>query len=120
MKGKLNQIWSNRTAILEGIKNSIFKTEHVELIAAERMAICVKCPSIDLDGFHCFVLGTQPCCSQCGCSLEFKLRSLSSNCGDEENPKWHALLSQEEEDAFTEQLKSNQDGNNIQSGDAQV
>lgn len=104
MSGKLTKIWNNRTAILEGIKNSLFKSEHVEQIAAERMAICEQCPFIDLIGSQCMVPGTQPCCGKCGCSLEFKTRSLSSNCGDEENPRWHALLSQEEEDALNETL----------------
>ena len=117
-KGKLNKIWSNRTAILEGIKNSVFKDEHVEQIAAERMSICAECPDVDIDGSKCLVPGTHPCCGQCGCSLQFKLRSLSSDYGNEEEPKWHALLSQEEEDALTNQLKSNQDGDNIYSGDA--
>jgi hypothetical protein len=114
----LNKIWSNRTAILEGIKNRVFKNEHVEQIAAERMAICKECPDFDDKGDHCLVAGTQPCCGQCGCSLELKLRSLSSGCGNEEKPRWHALLSQEEEDALTNQLNSNQDGDNIHSGDA--
>jgi len=110
MKGKLTQIWSNRKVILEGIKNSAFKTEHVEQIAAERMAICEACPDLDKQGDSCLVPKTQPCCGQCGCSLEFKLRSLSSNCGNEEAPRWHALLSQEEDDALTNQLEN---GDNV-------
>jgi len=87
-------------AILEGIKNAAFKDEHVEQIAEERMAICSTCPSIDKEGTSCMVLGTQPCCGMCGCSLTFKTRSLSSSCGDEKNPRWEALLTQEEEDAL--------------------
>ena len=114
----LNKIWRNREAILEGVKNSVFKNEHVEEIAAERKAICDTCPDLDKEGSSCLVPGTQPCCGQCGCSLQLKLRSLSSACGNEEEPRWHALLSQEDEDALTNQLKSNQDGDNIQSGDA--
>jgi len=116
MSGKLTKIWSNRKAILEGIKNSIFKDEHIEQIAAERMSICVECPDLNDKGNDCLVSGTQPCCSQCGCSLHIKLRSLSSGCGNEEEPRWHALLSQEEEDALINQLKKpNQDGNSIHS-----
>ena len=116
MKGNLTKIWSNRTAILEGIKNSVFKDEHVEQIAAERMAICTECPDLDTKGDDCLVSGTQPCCGQCGCSLQLKLRSLSSGCGNEEAPRWHALLTQEEEDALTNEIKKpNQDGDNIQS-----
>ncbi len=105
MSGKLNKIWSNRKAILEGIKNSVFKKEQIEQVAAERKAVCDICPDLDKEGSSCLVPGTQPCCGQCGCSLEFKLRSLSSSCGNEKEPRWHALLSQEEEDALNEQLK---------------
>lgn len=101
MKGNFKQLWNNRSAILEGIKNSVIKDEQVEQIAAERMSICFECPALDNEGSQCMLPGTQPCCGKCGCSLEFKLRSLSSGCGDEENPKWNALLSQEEEDAIT-------------------
>ena len=101
---KLKKIWSSRKQILEGITNSVFKKEDVEVIAAEREKICATCEHLDLEGSSCLVSGTQPCCGQCGCSLKFKLRSLSSDCGDEENPRWKALLSQEEEDAFNQTL----------------
>lgn len=95
MKSKLNQLWNNREAIIEGIANTVFKSEHIEQIAAERMAICKACPHI---GNNCIAPGTHPCCDKCGCSLAFKTRALSASCGDEENPRWDALLSQEEED----------------------
>lgn len=104
MKGNLNKIWSNRKEILEGLKHAIFKSEHIEEIAAERMSICQECPSLDTEGSDCLVPGTQPCCSECGCSLHIKLRSLSSGCGNEEEPRWHALLSQEDEDAVKESI----------------
>lgn len=100
----LKTIWSNKTKIFEGVKNSIFKSEHVEEIAAARMEICNACPHIDHEGDSCLVSGTQPCCGKCGCSLKLKLRSLSSQCGDEENPRWLALLSPEEEQALKEEI----------------
>lgn len=100
----LKTIWSNRANILEGVKNSIFKSNHVEEIAKARMEICNTCPDIDLEGSSCLVTGTQPCCSKCGCSLKFKTRSLSSSCGDEENPKWESLLSEEEEYSIKDQI----------------
>ena len=84
--------------------NNIFKKEHVEEIAEERLAICKTCPFIDLKGSKCAVSGTQPCCSKCGCSLKLKTRSLSSGCGDEENPRWNAVLSEDEEDKLNENL----------------
>lgn len=70
------------------------------------MAICKICPYIDNNGTKCYVPGTQPCCSKCGCSLSLKLRSLASGCGDEENPKWNAILTEEEENEFTGMIES--------------
>jgi len=52
------------------------------------MRICEKCPLIDNTGFNCLVPGTNPCCSECGCSLSLKLRSLESSCPHPEGPKW--------------------------------
>ena len=102
--GKFLKIWQNRRQILEGVKNNIFKSEHVEEIAAARRAICFSCPHIDLEGESCLVSGTQPCCSKCGCSLKLKLRSLSSSCGDEQNPRWEALLEDEEEQVIKNKI----------------
>ena len=36
------KIWKNRKQIAEGIKNNIFKQEHVESLAEERLQICIK------------------------------------------------------------------------------
>lgn len=90
--GRLSDIWKNRKQILEGIKNATIRNEFVEEIALERNAICDQCLS---KGDQCAVPGTAPCCNECGCSLTFKTRSLSSECPLE---KWKALLSEEEED----------------------
>jgi hypothetical protein len=54
------------------------------------MKICNLCPKIDKIGFNCGVPGTQPCCSECGCSLSLKLRSLESSCPDPNGSKWGA------------------------------
>lgn len=119
MKG-LKKIWENRNQILEGIKNNVFKNDDVEAIAAEREAICTACPHIDNTGSSCLVPGTQPCCGKCGCSLKLKLRSLSSACGDEENPRWDSFLTWEEEEELKDQINNketnpNQNGDSIQS-----
>lgn len=106
----LIQAWKNRNKILEGIKNSVFKTEHVEEVAAERMNICNSCPEIDNEGSKCMVPGTQPCCGVCGCKLAFKIRSLSSAC---DLGKWDAVMSQEEEDELRKDIGDIEDGNNI-------
>jgi hypothetical protein len=86
--------------ILEGIKNSIFKKEHIEAEAALRWGICRECPSLDSAGSKCFAPGTQPCCGECGCSLGFKTRSLASSCP---LGKWNAIMDEETE----QKLKSN-------------
>lgn len=104
----LLKIWKNKGKILEGIKNNIFKSEHVEEIAKERMNICRSCPNIDLSGNSCLVPGTQPCCSMCGCSLSLKTRSLSSSC---DNKFWTEVLSEEEEDALNKQLDNEETTN---------
>lgn len=95
------QIWKNGGQILEGIKNNIFKKEHVEIAAKERLSICKECPLFDTKGDNCLVPGTQPCCSSCGCSMDLKLRSLSSECP---KGKWNAILSPEENYLLTEQI----------------
>jgi hypothetical protein len=79
----------------------VFKQEHVEEIAFFRNEICRFCEYVDPVGNKCAVPGTQPCCSECGCSLKFKVRSLSSEC-----PKgfWKAEVTEEEEAVITEQI----------------
>lgn len=102
----LIKLWKHRGKILEGLKNRIFKQEHVEEIFNYRIEICKKCDNFDEEGSECYVPGTQPCCGHCGCSLGLLLRSLSSACSDEDDPKWSALMSEEEEDELNEQLNT--------------
>ncbi len=98
-------ILNNRKLIFEGFMNNLFRKEHVEEIAEQRMSICRACPFIDRTGDQCAIPGTAPCCSKCGCSLKLKTRSLSSGCGDEENPKWDSIVSQKEEDEINVKTK---------------
>lgn len=98
------KLWKNKGKILEGIKNNIFKSEHVEEIYNERRAICQACIHRDDSGETCEVRGTNPCCGKCGCSLAIKLRALSAGCGDEEDPRWGPILTEEEEDKLNESL----------------
>ena len=95
MKAVLKAIWENRSQILEGVKNSIVRDELVEDISRMRLDVCYDCDKIDEKGKQCAVKGTQPCCSECGCSLAFKTRSLSSECP---LGKWDAIATEEEED----------------------
>ena len=105
LKENIIQVWKSKGQIIEGITNSIFKKEDVELIATERMNICRVCDLYDTIGTGCVVKGTEPCCDQskggCGCSLSLKTRSLSSSC-----PKghWKEELTQEEEDKLNAKL----------------
>lgn len=98
MKQTLKTIWKNKHKIVEGIKNSIIRDEFVEKVAAMRYDVCEACPS---KGKKCAVKGTAPCCNECGCSLLFKTRSLSSDCP---LGKWESLITVEEEDEL-ENLK---------------
>tara|TARA_R110002126_G_scaffold52788_1_gene143183 strand:+ start:527 stop:844 length:318 start_codon:yes stop_codon:yes gene_type:complete len=105
MKGKWKtylKVFKNADLILEGIKNNIFKKEHVEAVATDRFQICINCSLFDAKGIDCLASGTQPCCSDCGCSLAFKVRSLSSEC-----PKgyWFALTTEEQEEKINQQIK---------------
>jgi len=111
MESSIIRIWKNKGKILEGIKNSIFTSQHVEEIAELRNLICQECPHIDKRGSMCAMPGTQPCCKLCGCNLKLKHRSLSSSCDD---GRWHAELTQQEEDALADQLKNKSNDTNIQ------
>jgi hypothetical protein len=93
--GKIKQIWKNRIQIMEGVKNSIIRDKFVEKVAEERSKICNACTRKDIKGSSCVMPGTQPCCNLCGCSLTFKLRSLSSACPD---LRWEAFITEEDED----------------------
>lgn len=112
MANSLIRIWKNKGKILEGIKNSIFKQEHIEEIAKLRNYICEVCPHLDTKGDKCAIPGTQNCCSLCGCSLKLKLRSLSSACDD---GRWNAELTPQEEDQLNEQLNTNSNDTNFYS-----
>lgn len=105
LKENIIRIWKAKGQILEGVTNSIFKREDVELIATERMEICRACNLYDTLGTGCVVIGTEPCCDQtkggCGCSLGFKTRSLSSDCP---LGKWKAEITQQEEDLLNQKL----------------
>jgi len=98
---KFKNAFKNKSQILEGIKNHLFKKEHVEAEAAIRWHFCKQCPKLDMDGGDCLVPGTQPCCSSCGCSLKYKLRSMSSDC-----PLgfWGAKMDEETEDKLNQYL----------------
>ena len=104
LKKNAIKIWKEKGAILEGIKNNIFKTDHIEEIAKERIEICNGCPSINIVGDGCMVPGTNPCCGECGCTLQLAIRSLSKECPLK---KWPAVLTFEEEYELQLKLREN-------------
>ena len=109
MANRYLNAFKNSKSILEGIKNSLFKREHVEAEAQLRFEICRKCASLDSDGIQCLMPGTEPCCSECGCSLDLKTRSLSSECPLK---KWPALMTEEEENALIEKITQDDEQDN--------
>ena len=103
--GRFNKLigaFGNMPQILEGIKNRIFSKEDVEEVAAERGRICDRCQYVDHVGHYCAVPGSQPCCSDCGGILSFKIRSLSSSCP---KGKWAAFMSEEDEEKLKDSLE---------------
>jgi hypothetical protein len=102
---KLLGAFGNVSQIAEGVKNRVFKKEHVENVADQRWLKCSVCPSLDVTGKDCAMKGTQPCCSDCGCSLGLKLRALSSSCP---KGKWDKVVpNKASEDAIKQQIKKN-------------
>lgn len=89
--------------ILEGIKNSIFVTEEVEKIAAERYEICRKCPAISTNqdkpemnpepGRYYSKKRPDEHCTHCACNIHAKVRSLHTACPIS---NWSAVSSIEE------------------------
>ena len=98
---KLIKAWGNRNAIFEGIKNRVFVKEDVEQIASIRWDICSKCELFDTKGDSCAMPGTAPCCSDCGCILQLKVRSLSSS---SPKGKWAAFMDEVAEEKLNKSL----------------
>lgn len=98
---KLLGALGNLDKIAEGIKNKIFKNEDVEAVAKLRWQECKICPLLDRKGETCAVPGSQPCCSDCGCSIGLKIRALSADCP---KGRWQAIMPEEMEDEFKKQV----------------
>ena len=103
--GRLNKLinaFGNLDEIYNGIKNKVFVKEDVEQIAHIRWNICTNCDFFDEKGTSCVVPGTQPCCADCGCILNLKVRSLSAQCPKN---KWAAFMSEDMEDKLKNNIK---------------
>lgn len=112
MNKTLHQIWKNKSQILEGITNTLFKKEDIERVAAIRMEICEQCEMFDLTGKGCVVPGSQPCCSHlnggCGCSLKFATRSMSKSCPVD---NWEPIMTIAQEDELNYKLNQTPESN---------
>ena len=106
---KLLKGLKNIPEVYEGVKNSMFKRDYVEQIADHRWKVCKGCEHLDVAGKDCAAPGTQPCCSDCGCSLAFKTRSLASSCPKN---KWKDLMTAEEEEILFNQMQKQEDKDN--------
>lgn len=82
----LSKIWKNRRNIWEGLWNSMFSSKPIKKMALERKVICEVCPHLDKTGDKCFVPGTQPCCSLCGCKMAWKWFAPKEDCDDNRWP----------------------------------
>lgn len=63
--------------IIEGWSNLAFKKENVELLAKERLKICMCCK--EHSKFHSSIR-LDDHCTKCGCTLAAKTRSPESEC----------------------------------------
>lgn len=87
--------------------------EHVEVVAEERLKICRSnvCGFHDPDGSSPqAVFKGHESCAACGCRLDWKTRSLSSECGQVEvgrEPLWTALTNEQDAEMIKEQIERN-------------
>lgn len=111
---KVNPIylWKQKGKIAEGIKNSVFKQDHIEEIAAERIAICRTnvCGHYDPKGEspNAYFPG-QESCGYCGCKSAWMVRSLSTNCSlikDGKEPLWKAVVTEDEEQSIKNKINT--------------
>lgn len=98
---KLLGALGNLDQIAEGIKNRIFKKDDVEAVAKLRWMECSICPLLDKVGKSCAVTGTQPCCSDCGCSIGLKIRAMSADCP---KGRWDSIMTPEMESKLNESI----------------
>lgn len=120
----LPKIWANKAGIAEGIKNRIFKKEHIEELHEHRMTICEECPwysenvrfknyeelipDIRMKKSESYIQDSQKRtdkhCVNCSCNLGLKTRCLSCNCPLK---KWLAVVDEKEQDTIMDIAKSN-------------
>ena len=72
--------------IISGFTNLAFPNEEVEKIAIARAEVCARCPFAVKTGLYSVVKDSRTVtiqgmkCSECGCNLSAKVRSISDTC----------------------------------------
>lgn len=92
--------------IFEGWKNHLapsdYLKEKITEVSDERLAICRQCPfnsvNAKANGYKSF--RTDEHCTDCGCPLITKTKSLSSHCPQN---KWGAEITHEEEKTISDE-----------------
>ena len=99
----LKEIWKNKSSIAEGLKNNMFKKEHIEVIAHERLKICLVCPFYDPTGTsEKATFKGKPSCASCGCLTALKTRCLSCDCPEN---KWLKITDDHTSQKIKNQIK---------------
>lgn len=76
----------NLSNIISGFTNLAFPNEEVEKIAIARADVCARCPFAVKTGLYSVVKDSRTVtiqgmkCTQCGCNLSAKVRSISDTC----------------------------------------
>jgi len=72
--------------IISGFTNLAFPNEEVEKLAFERAEVCARCPFAMKTGLYSVVKDSRTVtiqgmkCTECGCNLSAKVRSVSDTC----------------------------------------
>lgn len=76
----------NLKNIVDGFTNLAFPSPEVEAVAVKRAQICAECPFAVKTGIYSVVVDNKTKaiqgmkCSQCGCNLSAKVRSMNDTC----------------------------------------
>lgn len=101
-------IWDNKKLILEGLTNSIFIKEEVEVIANQRYNICKQCDYNSKNTPNKIVTNyksvrTDEHCTLCKCNLHAATRSLAKTCPVN---KWLAVTTKDETTIILDKLNT--------------
>lgn len=90
--------------IIEGWRNHIIPPERLKKAilqnSVERLLICKKC---EFNSRNTRSLRPDEHCTICGCPLIALTKCLSCNCSIENEPKWEAIITPEEEEKIYEE-----------------